>query len=280
MPKYPLKPINLIVNADDYGYFPCVSRGIAHAAAAGVVKATGVLTNATGIEDQLEWLHKYPSLDVGVHLNLTAGYPLSMEMADQLECFGGCFTNSFKMASMIASGRVDVFAINAEWRAQIEKARHFGFKIRFLNSHEHIHMLPMLFTLTVALAKEYNIPFVRFTRSEWLSPMGVAVRLRNIILLTMGILDSPHRLIDTPVLIGLSQSGKLTLAGLERIFSRLKSGITYELMCHPGYLNITEINNPRLLAYHAWEQELSLLTSPEFAALCKKHNITLINYSA
>ena len=36
-------PVYLIVNADDYGYFSCVSRGILDAVCDGIVTATGVL---------------------------------------------------------------------------------------------------------------------------------------------------------------------------------------------------------------------------------------------
>ena len=38
--------LQLIVNADDYGYFPEVSRGIREVAAAGAVTATGILAVA------------------------------------------------------------------------------------------------------------------------------------------------------------------------------------------------------------------------------------------
>ena len=41
------QPSFLIVNADDYGYFPGISRGIIDAHKDGVVTATGVLANGT-----------------------------------------------------------------------------------------------------------------------------------------------------------------------------------------------------------------------------------------
>ena len=46
----PAQSKQLIVNADDFGYFPCVSRGIIEAARAGVITATSVLANRPGVE--------------------------------------------------------------------------------------------------------------------------------------------------------------------------------------------------------------------------------------
>lgn len=47
-------PVRLIINADDYGYFTCVNRGILAAAKAGAITATGVLANSPGMPEQLE----------------------------------------------------------------------------------------------------------------------------------------------------------------------------------------------------------------------------------
>jgi predicted glycoside hydrolase/deacetylase ChbG (UPF0249 family) len=63
----------LIVNADDYGYFRCVSKGILTAATRGIVTATGVMANAPRFVEHAAMLRDCDSLDVGVHLNLKIG---------------------------------------------------------------------------------------------------------------------------------------------------------------------------------------------------------------
>ena len=70
-------PSFLIVNADDFGYFRCVSRGIVQSHTRGIVTATGVLGNSPNLRDDALLLFQYPDLDVGVHLNLTFGEPLT-----------------------------------------------------------------------------------------------------------------------------------------------------------------------------------------------------------
>jgi hypothetical protein len=270
--------IRLIVNADDFGYFPCVSRGIAQAAQLGAVNATGILANGPQLAAQIGWLGEYEALDLGVHLNLTSGAPLAAEMADYLAGSGGQFPGAFAMARHVLSRKIPLQAVRAEWRAQIEAVLRLGVAVRFLNSHEHIHMLPGLFGLARALAAEYEVAHLRLTRAEWLPPFGFSASLRNLVLQS---LESVHRLggaADSPVFIGLGGSGKLSLDYLRRLFARLQPGAAYELMCHPGLFDPAEIREPKLLAYHAWEAELAVLTGPQIQDLYAEFGIRLVNY--
>jgi predicted glycoside hydrolase/deacetylase ChbG (UPF0249 family) len=310
-----VKPIRLIVNADDYGYFPCVSRGILKAAAFGTVTATGILANGPKLDEQIAWLSGCANLDLGVHLNLTSRHPLTSTMAEKLEKWEGRFPSAFAMTGEILCGRISLDSVCAEWRAQIEMVLGLGIELQFLNSHEHIHMLPQLFKLAMELAKEYQIPYLRLTRAEWLHPFYFSCLLRNLLLQAMesvnvistgagvnaveitkmGVgmanlalpvkasLDTPSLnstvlRVGVPLFIGLSRSGKLDWAYLSKRFATLKPSVAYELMCHPGFFDAEEIADTRLLAYHAWQTELTVLTSPEFNALCAQYNIQLVNY--
>jgi predicted glycoside hydrolase/deacetylase ChbG (UPF0249 family) len=199
-------------------------------------------------------------------------------MAGQLA--GGSFPGAFAMAGFILSGRISLDTVRAEWRAQVETVLRLGVAPRFLNSHEHVHMLPGLFSLAQELAGEYQIPQVRLTRAEWLPPFGFAAVARNALLQAMEAANRPRAAAGTPWFIGLSGSGKLNLAYLRTLFARLKPGLTYELMCHPGFFDPAEITDPRLLAYHAWEAELALLTSPQLQELYDEFGIRIVNYRA
>ena len=115
-------PIRLIVNADDYGYFPCVSKGILKAAALGTVTATGILVNGPDLEAQIGWLAGHERLDLGVHLNLTSRKPLTAAMAEKLERWGGSFPGVFAMTGEILSGRIkegDTAVVDVDENAQV-----------------------------------------------------------------------------------------------------------------------------------------------------------------
>jgi predicted glycoside hydrolase/deacetylase ChbG (UPF0249 family) len=270
------KSIRLIVNADDYGYFNCISQGILAVAKSGNLSATGVLGNAQSINEQLLWLDAIDSLDIGVHLNLSYQYPLTRVMSEKLSAWEGKFPGVFQMTRLILSGRISIKDIRSEWIAQIEACR--GRKLMFLNSHEHIHMLPALFRLTLELAQKFYIPNVRLTQPEWWFPCGLAAVIRNGLMQILQTFNQVGCKISAPFLIGLSHSGRLELDYLEKVFSRLKPGNSYELMCHPGYFNANEITDQKLIAYHDWQKELALLQSLELQELYRKFNISLVNY--
>jgi predicted glycoside hydrolase/deacetylase ChbG (UPF0249 family) len=269
-------PIHLIINADDYGYYPCISKGILEAAKVGAVTATGILANSPDLAAQLAWLDSVDNLDVGVHLNLTFRRPLTSVMAEKLARWDGSFPGAYAMSAMLMTGKISLADVRGEWRAQIEACQ--SRNLRFLNSHEHIHMLPVLFPLVLELAQDYDIPHVRLTQAEWLAPFGVSALIRNTLMQTMQTINQRRLKVKTPVFLGLSRSGKLDYDYLATIFAKLKPGQSYELMCHPGRFDPAEISDPRLLSYHDWAGELALLLSPKVQALYEKYGIRLSHY--
>ena len=69
--------LQLIVNADDYGRSPNVSRGIRQAHRQGIVTSTTCMMNFANVADDLSRaLQETPALGLGVHLVLTAERPL------------------------------------------------------------------------------------------------------------------------------------------------------------------------------------------------------------
>ena len=270
------EPIHLIINADDYGYYPCISQGILEAATSGALTATGILANSPDLKTQLEWLDTVKDLEVGVHLNLTFRQPLTAIMTEKLARWQGSFPSAYAMSGMVLTGKISINDVRLEWSAQIEACQ--GKKLQFLNSHEHIHMLPVLFPLLLELAAKYDIPDIRLTQAEWLAPFGVSALVRNTLMQAMQTFNKTKLKSKTPVFLGLSRSGKLDYPYLETIFSTLIPGNTYELMCHPGRFDPNEISDPKLLSYHDWEGELVLLQSQQVYKLYEKFGIRLSHY--
>ncbi|HVR62478.1 MAG TPA: ChbG/HpnK family deacetylase, partial [Polyangia bacterium] len=67
--------IRLVVNADDFGMTPEISRGIVRAHEIGCVTSTSVLGNCTDLAATKALLDQAPNLGVGVHLALVGGRP-------------------------------------------------------------------------------------------------------------------------------------------------------------------------------------------------------------
>ena len=268
----------MIVNADDFGYFDQVSRGIIDAARIGRVTATGVMANGPALDQWLDPLKSLSSFSVGVHLNASLGRPLTSEMRAALPDSDGEFLSKGAMMAALLTGRVNTATLLHEWRAQIQRCVDLGLRLAFLNSHEHIHMLPTLYAKVRKLANEFEIAHVRAPQPEWgpVFTLGGCVRSGAFTALKMLVPTPPQ---PEPVLIGVAQSGKLDRAYCSWRFARLKSGASYELMCHPGWNDQTARSDPRLADYHDWEGELQLLTSEGFGELLREHRIELADYA-
>jgi predicted glycoside hydrolase/deacetylase ChbG (UPF0249 family) len=270
-------PIDLIINADDYGYYPCVSQGILEAAKSGAITATGILANSPDLKTQLEWLHSVENLDLGVHLNLTSKRPLTSQLEDKLSAWDGCFPGTYTISYLLLTQRLTIQDIRLEWSAQIEACQ--GYKPVFLNSHEHIHMLPLLFPLALELAQTYNITNVRLTQADWITPFNGSTLLRNTLMQGMHAINRWQiKQMNPPLFLGFCHSGKLNYDYLAKIFSSLKSGNRYELMCHPGHFDPAQISDPKLLCYHDWTAELALLQNPKLHELYEQFGIRLVHY--
>jgi predicted glycoside hydrolase/deacetylase ChbG (UPF0249 family) len=268
----------LIVNADDYAYFKCVTDGILKAAAQGLVTATGVLANAPRFGEDVARLRACPGLDVGVHLNLTEGVPLTDELRTALARSSGRFAGKWYMAAAILRGVVRLDAVEREWRAQIERCTASGVEVRFLNSHEHIHMLPALFALTQALARDYRIDHVRVPTAELDGASSVGSLIRAAIVGVLGHVNRRSTSGPRVRFLGLEASGRLDRGYFERTLPRLKKGEIYELMCHPGEYDPAEVSDARLTDYHDWEGELRTLTGSDVRELLRRHGVRTIGY--
>jgi len=268
----------LVVNADDYGYYHCVSRGILKSARHGIVTATGIFANSPYLGEHVAWLRDYPQLDLGVHLNLTEREPLTVGMRDRLGQWAGRFPAKFALVKAIFSGTVRAEDVKAEWRAQIERCLDEGLTLTFLNSHEHIHMLPGLFQVTRALADEYGIAHVRCPTPELPRSWEAGALVRDGLLGALAMLNRRQLEVPAPRFLGMGRSGKLSLDYLRRKLPTLRPGRVYELMCHPGQLDEAEVTEARLRSYHDWEGELATLTNPTLRELLHSHGVRLIGY--
>jgi len=271
-------PSFVIVNADDFGYFRCVSRGILHAHVHGIVTATGAFGNSPNLSEDALLLFERPNLDVGVHLNLTFGDPLTEGILRNKPQLNGRFPSKLELVRLLITNALKPVDVEAEWAAQIQKCLNIGLQIQFLNSHEHVHMLPRLTNVVRRLARRFEIKYIRIPRvdSIWFWTPGTF--LRDVALSILGWrerLTSNHSNIG---FLGMGASGHLSVEYLAKQLKILQPGQIVELMCHPGIYDKAEISDSRLCQYHNWEQERRVLTSDEVRTLLELHNVKLIGF--
>jgi predicted glycoside hydrolase/deacetylase ChbG (UPF0249 family) len=268
----------LIINSDDYGRTPEVSRGIRESHVRGVVTSTTCMMNIpTTPADITIALRETPKLGLGVHLVLTADRPLlPRERVKSITDGNGDFLRLDALISHIP--QVDAAEVKQEWHAQIEAfIKAAGRKPTHLDSHHHSsYFSPALFQAMLELAKEYNcairLPIVRGSDEMAGLPSELIGPIRKYAPELLGKF-SPRR----PAAFFASFYVELaTREELVRILDELGEG-TFEIMCHPGHVDKT------LLAASSYarqrETELEILTDPSIRAGIESRGIELITFA-
>lgn len=265
------------MNADDFGLSPGVNDGILEAHAAGVVSSVSVLVNAPGWEDAIAALRRTGSLGVGLHLNLTAGEPLSVG-GSLVHLRTGSFHSLAGLVTRALAGRIDSERVAEECGAQLARLRSAGVPVTHIDGHRHVHALPGVWAPVVAAARAHGVPFVRVPVERgtgrarvkrW--TIGAAWRVA-----ARGVAGPRHA--DRFHGIGL-QGDPRFLNRLLALIDRLASlpGVT-ELMVHPG-------RPDGMLA--AWDgyvapraAELAALTSSAVRERLRRGDVCLTHFGA
>ncbi len=262
----------LIVTADDLGLTESINEGIAKACSEGIVTAVSVIPTGEAFEDALTVIKNIPFKDIGAHLAVTETKPILS---------GPRFhKNHNEFFFRLLLGRIDLDDIYEELKAQLEILKKTGLKITHINSHEHIHIMPRILEIFIRLAREYNIPAIRFPRTDR-PPKGLSVKenYRSFLLNHFygRIKNNMNNsgLAYTDFFMGLLDAGKLDIDKIKTMVSNLKDGVT-EIVTHPGFLS------PEVLNRYRWhiggETEIFALTDNRLKNVIKASGIKLISY--
>jgi predicted glycoside hydrolase/deacetylase ChbG (UPF0249 family) len=265
----------LVVTADDFGLSPAVDRGILEAFRRGIVRSTALLVNFPDVRDSIARLRQEPGLEVGIHLNLTAGPPvLPPERVPTLVRADGNFHSFTAFFARVALSQIDWREVALEWEAQFERGIELGCAFTFITSHQHVHMLPQAAHICTKLAHEFEVRAVRlsnFRVSEMLWPL----RLKGLALSTFAataadVLKRTNVFSNASILEIPPGAPDRTVQQLCRIIKRLDSGV-HELVCHPGYVDaLLQARDPYV---DARPTELQVLTHEKLPAFLRTAGI-------
>jgi hopanoid biosynthesis associated protein HpnK len=272
----------LIVNADDLGLAETVNDGIVKGHRDGIITSASLLACGGAAAHAAELAAKNPGLGVGIHLCLTLERPVSdPKTVPTLVKAGKFYPGPLPLMARLVSGKISTAEIEAEFRAQVEKALSLGVTPDHIDGHQHVHMMPGVFEAVLKLAREYGIRAVRYPVGPWVGRMGYARTLEKFLLESLAAsCKKKLRALDIKItdhFFGLAQTGALGVKALSRIIDGLPDG-TSEIMCHPGLGN-AELAK-RLNWGRGWDKELRAVTDKNIKALLKEKQVELINYSA
>src|SRR5262245_61857312 len=155
--------IRLVVNADDFGSAPSVSRGILRAHRDGIVTSTSLLGNCDDLADARALLAEAPAMGVGVHLALVGGRPVAdpARVPSLLGPDGRFLSRGAEFIAAWGRRRIDPDDVEREFDAQIARVRDAGIAVDHLDTHHHLGFLPVVGRTVEAVARRYNIGAIR-----------------------------------------------------------------------------------------------------------------------
>ena len=264
----------LIVTADDIGLHPAMTAGALRAHREGIVTSCSVVANGAALEDAVARLRDAPALSVGIHLTLVGEPPVGdrADIGSLVDSSGRLHASFLRFVPQYLAGAIRLSEVEREMRAQIETLLATGLSLQHANGHQHLHLLPRIFELVVALCREYRIGYVRTVSEKFqMSLRGASIA----VLSSMGRRDrrnaAPLRTNDRT--IGVTEAGHLDGARLIELIDDV-AGVT-ELVCHPAWWGDGEESPPYEWNYR-WREETEALCNPAVREALEERQIALV----
>ncbi len=279
--------VRLIVNADDFGMTPGVTRGIARSIRDGIVSSTSLMTNMASAAEATR-LAVQCGLDVGVHLNLTTGRPLLCpSRIPSLVQGDGSFYPYREFVQRLCRQRITMRDVRLEFDAQVEAALRMGIQPSHLDTHHHLHAWLPISVVFLRVGRRFGIDKTRTTRTIAFGrlplPLPAAMRewaARRYKAATARILGTWFRMATwraEPSAVSTKRNGRLK--GWLMFVEALRgwpSDVVVEAPCHPGYVD-DELSSCATYV-DGREDELAALTSPELKEALAEAGIEVLDF--
>lgn len=153
-----------LIVADDLGISNERNKGILQSIKNGIVTNTAIMANGPYSTEAIEIFKKEKLLNtIGLHLNITEGYPITNNNLDTLvDNNTNKFIGKLNFRYKYNKGLIKKEEILTEIETQIKWfISNTGYYPTFINGHQHCHILPDMCYDISRLFQKYNIEYIR-----------------------------------------------------------------------------------------------------------------------
>jgi predicted glycoside hydrolase/deacetylase ChbG (UPF0249 family) len=228
--------------------------------------------------------HQHRRLGIGVHLCLHDEKPvLDPGKIPTLVGADGKMRPLSLVLRRLVLGQLEASEIEAEYTAQVARARDAGIDVTHLDSHCHLHAFPSIAKVVRRVAQSSGIACLRRAESTRLSDYAgssfgrypVSMLITCMSKLSYLGLHPSWRYPDR--FVGMVRSGTVDAAWVEKAIGSLVPGRVTELMIHPGdgsALYGAEDDHGPAQRKIEWEA----VTSPRVIEAVRARGVKLVNY--
>ena len=251
-------PIYLLIRTDDAGMSHSVNMALEKLIVSGLPVSVSVMFPTPWYQETVEILKRHPDVSVGIHLTLNSewknyrwGPVLGRVAVPTLVDSDGYF---FPSAADLFNNKPDLKQVEAELRAQIERAKKSGLKIDYVDYHMGtVTRSPEFREIAERLAKEYGLGM-----SEYFGEMS-------------------H---DPQYAAPPDKKGDSLIAMINRLTPRINMVITHVGIDDAELGALLDMNTSGPLPEMSKNRqgELDALTSQRFRDALKARNVQLLTY--
>jgi len=149
--------MKLIINADDIGYSKSITDGIIEGINYGCISSTSIMANMDYAEYAIKQLIKNNIKEIGLHITLTVGKPLTH--CPSLTDENGKFLYNRKQ---IENTNLKADEVYNEIMAQIDFVEKRGIKINHITEHHHLEDNQTINQVVEKICLQKNLPVRKF----------------------------------------------------------------------------------------------------------------------
>lgn len=266
---YPADAKLLIIHADDLAVSHSQDRASFAALDRHVVSSASIMVPCPWLTEVAEYAKTQPDADLGLHLTLTSewkdyrwGPAASRNLVPGLLGPDGNLWPDVPFVTKNAKPA----EVEAEIRAQIERAIQVGIHPTHLDSHMGTLFTPEFFAVYVKVAREYGLPFLAMRSQS--APANMLALLKD------------SDIIPDAIAMASSAKPENWAAYYTHVIRSLKPGLT-ELIVHLAYddAEMQAVTEGHAAYGGAWRQrDFDVITSPAFRQALKDNHVTLIGW--
>lgn len=166
--------MKITITADDYGWSSDSVEATSTCLLDGSINNASLMTGAPAFELALAFAKTHPQFCYGIHLTLAGRGQLkpaaSPSMVGTLLSTEGRLGSLNRFRTLALLGQIDPGQIEAEISAQIAVARDAGVSIAYVDSHHHVHKLPVVTEALNRVLPRFGIDRVRCVQNFYVKP--------------------------------------------------------------------------------------------------------------
>ena len=247
----------LKIIADDLGLHESVNDGIVFLLREGKINGASLMPIGEEFDDAVDKIRDLNVVNVGIHFVLVEERPLVLKTLPKKH-------KGFFIKYIL--GLIKLTDIEKELKAQLNKCIQAGIKLTFINSHQHLHLLPRIVDIVIRLAIEYDIPYIRIVNEPVNLSGGKLFRKLQILFLNFLSALAKKKIKKAGLqcndyFVGFVNAGSLSEKDIDKAQKLTEEypDKIIELGCHPGYEDEELKRKYKHWRDYNWQKEFDLL---------------------